>query len=586
MKYTAKRKTLISREVSPIHTKIVENKILFMDFGKAAFGTLKLSKIDSNKSDYLIIHLGEKLNSNNRIDRNPPGTIQYQRLELDLKSYTNGSPVPIPPNSRNTGPGAIKMPEDLFEVYPFRYVEIENIEEIKTNSILQVIVEYPFDDLASSFTSSNKIINSVWDLCKHSIKATTFCGVYVDGDRERIPYEGDSYINQLSHYAVDREYKLARYTNEYLIQNPTWPTEWQFHTIMIAWADYLYTGNIESLEMFYDDLSVKTLIELSREDGLISTFSEKCTVEFEKELHLYKDNYIFNHGLKDLVDWPPGSFTKGGQGERDNHEMLPINTVINAFHCNVLKIMSSIAGVLGKNSDQNMFKNRAELVKDSLNRLLFDKNTKIYVDGEGSNHSSLHSNMFMLAFDLVPNERKAEVVSFIKSKGMACSVYGSQYLLEALYKNNEDQFALELMTATHDRSWWNMIKSGSTITMEAWDLKYKKNLDWNHAWGAAPANIISRFLLGVRPLEAGFKRVLIAPMPGDLISVSAKIPTIAGPIEITIDKKDKKFKLDVKCSTDIVIEILLPKVKDYKPEVFLNGNKIDNWKYRHITHNT
>jgi len=32
---------------------------------------------------------------------------------------------------------------------------------------------------------------------------------------------------------------------------------------------------------------------------------------------------------------------------------------------------------------------------------------------------------------------------------------------------------------------YNMIKNGSTIAMEAWDMKYKPNSDWNHAWGAA-----------------------------------------------------------------------------------------------------
>jgi hypothetical protein len=33
--------------------------------------------------------------------------------------------------------------------------------------------------------------------------------IYVDGDRERIPYEADAYINMLSHYAVDSEYSIV-----------------------------------------------------------------------------------------------------------------------------------------------------------------------------------------------------------------------------------------------------------------------------------------------------------------------------------------------------------------------------------------
>ncbi|MGI6302875.1 MAG: hypothetical protein ACOX52_17715 [Verrucomicrobiota bacterium] len=55
---------------------------------------------------------------------------------------------------------------------------------------------------------------------------TSFAGIYIDGDRERIPYEGDAYINQLGHYAVDREYAIARRTIEHFMDHPTWPTEW------------------------------------------------------------------------------------------------------------------------------------------------------------------------------------------------------------------------------------------------------------------------------------------------------------------------------------------------------------------------
>ena len=61
------------------------------------------------------------------------------------------------------------------------------------------------------------------------VLAETLCGHQrrvVDGDRERIPYEADAYLNQLAHYGVDREFALARYSHEYLLANPTWPTEW------------------------------------------------------------------------------------------------------------------------------------------------------------------------------------------------------------------------------------------------------------------------------------------------------------------------------------------------------------------------
>ncbi len=72
------------------------------------------------------------------------------------------------------------------------------------------------------------------------------------------------------------------------------------------------------------------------------------------------------------------------------------------------------------------------------------------------------------------------------------------------------------MTADNDRSWKHMVDSGTTITWEAWDQRYKPNQDWNHAWGAAPANLLPRFVLGAQPLTPGWTTATIRPSPGNL----------------------------------------------------------------------
>lgn len=571
-KFTVKPKDLVCTEIIPDSTKMVNDGTLFIDFKKAAFGTLLISLPESYKSDYLVVHLGEKLNNNGRIDRNPPGSIRYCRIKQHIDRTLKTIRIKIPVDERNTGPAAIRMPDDIGEVFPFRYAEIEDAGSCDHWKIRQLTVHYPFKDKASFFNSSSTILNAVWDICKYSIKATTYCGVYVDGDRERIPYEADAYINQLGHYCIDSEYALARYTHEYLLQYPTWPTEWQIHSIMMAWEDYMYTGETLSLKIFYKDLCVKTLIGLAREDGLISTYSDRNTKEFELKLHLHHSRYIFNHGLKDLVDWPPGSFTEGAQGERDNYEMMPVNTVVNAFHYRGLVLMARIASALGYEEDHRRFKDRSNQVLKTFHRIFFMGDRGVYKDGEGSNHASLHSNMFALAFNLVPEEYQKSVVSFVASKGMACSVYGSQYLLEALYKNDKENYAFDLLTSKNDRSWWNMIREGSTITMEAWALKYKNNLDWNHAWGAVPANIIPRFLMGIRPLEPGFTKVLIQPRPGNLESSEMKFPTKFGTISVRFRQQlEESFFMDVDIPSGISACIHLPLPGKGKSEVLFNG---------------
>ncbi|MHC4248420.1 MAG: alpha-L-rhamnosidase-related protein, partial [Planctomycetota bacterium] len=167
----------------------------------------------------------------------------------------------------------------------------------------------------------------------------------------------------------------------------------------------------------------------------------------------------------------------------------------------------------------------------------------VYRDGEGVGHSSLHANMFPLAFGLVPAERSATVAAFVRSRGMACSVYGAQYLLDALYVAGEDEHALSLMASTAERSWFNMIRDGSTVSMEAWDDRFKPNQDWNHAWGAAPANAIPRRLMGVRPLEAGFARMIVEPRTGSLKFARLKTPTIRGAVEVEVKRDAARYEL-------------------------------------------
>ncbi|OVE77540.1 hypothetical protein BVX99_02320 [bacterium F16] len=543
MVYTVSLKRLVESKISPVTTRLLDDSTLGVDFGKAAYGTLVFGI--TNERISIVAHLGEKLDDTGRLDRSPPGTIRYRRIHQTIDPGQSTCRLMISPDERNTGHNAVHMPDDIGEVLPFRYVELEHAAGIDPNSIYQVFVHYPFDDNAAAFESSDPVLNAVWDICKYTMKATTFCGVYVDGDRERIPYEGDAYINQLGHYCTDQEYDFARYSHEYMIQKPTWCTEWHLHSVMMAWADHMYSGDTASLKVFYDDLCAKTLIDFAREDGLISVDPDLRTPEMKAALEPYFERGIITRDIRDVMDWPPGSFTDGGTGERDNHEMLPINTVTNAFHCHALRLMARIAEVLGRVDDQVRFAQCAEKVAATINTLLFNENRGIYVDGEGSEHSSLHSNMFMLAFELVPEDRIAAIVEFVKSRGMACSVYGAQHLLDALYLNNEADHALNLMAATHDRSWWNMIQAGSTMTLEAWDINYKKNLDWNHAWGAAPANIIPRYVVGVRPLEPGFKRVLIQPQPGSLTSFDAKVPTPLGPVTIAWRRQSARLDITV-----------------------------------------
>jgi len=534
------RQPMEYRTLKPASMVKKEEGHFFIDFGRAAFATIELTVDSPDAGKVIEIHLAEKSKPDQTVDRKPAGSIVYIAQKLTLKKGKQTYRLELPRHISKM-PHSQVLDAHLPEVEPWRYAEIiGSPSDIGMDDVRQYALFYPFDDSASEFVSSNADLNAVWNLCKYTMKATPFMGLYTDGTRERMPYEADAAIQQLGHYCTDREYAVARYSHEFLLYNATWPTEWILQSMMMAWNDYLWTGNNESLVRNYVVLKAKTLSALAREDGLISTKTGKMAKGVIDSVHYNGKE------LRDVVDWPQ-------PGEIDGFVFGKVNTVVNAFHYRSLVLMAKIAAAAGHPEEVNAYEAEAAKVARAINEKLFDATRGVYVDGEGIDHASLHANLFPLAFGLVPPERRAGVVKFIESRGMACGPYGSQYLLDGLYDAGEAAYGLSLLTSKSDRSWLNMLKMGSTMTTEAWDVKYKKNLTWNHAWGAAPANLIPRKLMGVEPLEPGFARVRIRPQPTGLNEARLKMPTVRGTIEVAWKDGD----LSVRLPANIVGEVHL-----------------------------
>jgi hypothetical protein len=535
---------------APVSIRRIDSNVILVDFGRVAFGNIRLMP-PSGKECSVTVHFGEDLKSG-RINRTPPGTVRYAMAKSDLKG---SSPVVIAPpaDARNTQthypntPPAVLTPEEWGVILPFRWLEIEGWPgKLEASQIVRKSAfSKSWDDDAASFECSDKTLNRIWELCRYSIKATTFAGLYVDGDRERIPYEGDAYLNQLSHYYTDKDNLMARDTFDHLMKHPTWPTEWSFHMIFIAHADYRHTGDTAWLASRYESLKPKLLLPRARPDGLL--------VSNDKQVK--KD---------DIVDWP--------KSERDGFVFKPVNTVVNAFHIRSLEMMAEMAAALGKDSEAAEYLAMKSKAHDAFQRLLYDTKRGGYRDGEGTDHMSQHASMFPLAFGLVPAEHVSAVVNTVQQHGMACSVYGAQYLMEGLFANGAAGRALELITAPTDRSWRHMVDSGATITWEAWDMKYKPNQDWNHAWGAAPANLLPRFVIGAEALTPGWKQARIRPNTGGLTHAKGKVPTPLGPIMVQWENGNS-FQMNLKIPDGMTARLELPASASSKG-VLINGRHV------------
>lgn len=514
-------------EQNPVSVVKLPGGIYLLDFGRVAFGNLLLKPKPGNHGE-LTVRFGEAMRDG-RIDRTPPGSVSYSEVSVTL---SGAGQVVAPQSAKIRASHPVLTPPAWGALMPFRWVEIEGWPGKLSPGEVQrrAAFDSTWNDHAASFHSSDPMLDKIWQLCHYTIKATTFAGVFVDGNRERTSYEADAYLTQLGYYAGDPSSQMERDTFKRLMQYTTWPSEWAPHMIFIAYADWMQTGDKKWLAEHYDYLKTKTLEDRARADGLITSTPQQM-----------------QHS--DVVDWPPG--------ERDGYVFTPVNTVVNAFHLRAMEDMRKLALALGKQKDAEDYARRERETLASFQRVLFDENAGLYRDGVGTDHISLHANLFPLAFGLVPQDKRAHVAEWVVAQGMRASVYAAQYLLEGLFENGQSKAALEEMTAPGDRSWRHMVESGTTITWEAWDQRYKPNQDWTHAWGAAPANLLPRFVLGIEVSKPGWSEAEIEPHPGGLQFANGTVPTPKGTIRVAW-KSSPRFTLTATLPAGMEAKVQLP----------------------------
>lgn len=149
------------------------------------------------------------------------------------------------------------------------------------------------------------------------------------------------------------------------------------------------------------------------------------------------------------------------------------------------------------------------------------------------------------------------------------SAFWGYYVLMALAELGETDFALDII-----REYWGaMLDLGATAFWEDFDIKWAENAyridelpqkDKNdahgdfgkfcytqlrhslcHGWASGPTSFLSRHILGIKPIEPGYKKIKIEPHLGKLSYAEGKIPTQYGVIRVRYERNDKDVKTGI-----------------------------------------
>lgn len=451
---------------------------LLFDFGKAAFAQLDV-ELTGTCQELVEVVIGEEI-EDGRLVRKPGCWRTYKSQCLVLTNGPQTCHFEIFPfrSAYGVNPHQSTPAECQGEIAPFRYVEIHHYYGKATVTRTSYFCD--MDLSAASFECpTNPWFAQLWEFCRYSIRATSVFDCYVDGERERLPYEADAYITQLSHFCMDANFGIAQKTIQFFMENGryTWPTEWHLLVPALIKDYLLYSGDAETVRKWLPCLPEKLLPQLCGNDGL-----------------LYP---IPGAKIRDIIDWP--------ELDRDGYEFGKTNFVPNAFYLGALQLTAEL-------TNEKKYAEQAARVRTVLREKMWRKG--LPVDSIGSEHTALHTAVSALKFGVADTEEERKTLcQMILDKGMQCSVYFAQHLLETCFRFGLDDFAGVRLDADDIRSWKNMLRSGSTITMEGWDETLKPYQDWTHAWGTAPGNILPRWYCGIRPVLPGFQEFVVKPSP-------------------------------------------------------------------------
>jgi alpha-L-rhamnosidase len=232
----------------------------------------------------------------------------------------------------------------------------------------------------------------------------------------------------------------------------------------------------------------------------------------------------------------------------------PKDLIGTAFFAHSARLLSRIAGLLGKKSDAAKYARYFEQI-----RRAFQKRFVTAAGLVGNQTQTCY--VLALHFDLLPAKLRRpavrELVRDIQRRGnkLSTGFVGSPYLPVALSDNGHLDVAYRLLFQKDWPSWLYAVTQGATTIWERWDgWTHDKGFQdpgmnsFNHyAYGAIGHWLYSRVAgLELDPERPGYKHIVIRPHPGPGITwARARLHSMHGVIESGWRLSGKTFRLEI-----------------------------------------
>ncbi len=458
-----------------------------------------------------------------------------------------------------------------FDYLGFRYLQIDNPGETLTTKDIVALTRHDAvpDENAGTFASSDKMVDAVFDLGRHSALFTMQEQFIDTPTREKGPWLGDG-ANE-SETAMDAfgETNLTR--KDLLEFAQSQARFWPNGAINKIYPTALGAQEIPQATAYYPEWVWQYWIHTGDRALLTALYPVVVKVS---------DFLWSNIGANGLVGAIPGPA---------DVPQFPTDTQLNLLTDNVFNRVADIASALGRPAAEVAGqRERAQELATAINAHLLLP-AGYYTDGLDANGNPVApnddlctcsgavspqvNNALALQIGVVPPSDVNTVSNYILSMPFSPPVVSAADVLDALRITGRDGAVLQILTNASNPGWANILARGGTFTWEMWNPQDQDILtpplasllgngdSRSHGFGSNVLVAIQQTMLGVIPTAPGYASFDVTVPLHALSYASGQVPTPHGAIEVSWSRPafaSRPFKVDVTVPANTKARISLP----------------------------
>ena len=536
----------VTKEIKPVKITSPSSGIYVVDMGQNFAGWAKL-KVEGSSGDSVRLRFAETLK--------PDGNVYTENLRQAKATDTYIL----------KGDG-IEVWQPYFTYHGYRYVEVSGFPGKPTLESLTGIVANSDAPYIGEFSSSNELLNKIqqnilWGQASNMYSVPTDC----PQRDERLGWMGDAqafaptssynmemigFFNKWMRDIIDSqdENGAVHDVNPVIVVKGPAAPGWGDAVFVVPWVMYKFYGDKRILEESYDGMAAWIDYMTSQSKG-----------------NLYE---------------------KSGYGDWVAPVKSPSEPIGSAYYFYGAKMVSTIAGLLGKTSDEIRYRELSEKISIAFNEKHFDSSANSYTGNTQT------ANLIPLNFGLVPKWKQNSVAKTIaedvksRDNHLSTGFLGVSLLLPTLSNYGYNDLAYKVATQKTYPSWGYTVEKGATTIWELWngDTEGPGMNSRNHFALGACGEWYYGYLAGINPSpkSPGFKKVILTPMPvDDLKWAKAQVKTAYGLVSSNWQKKENKieynFNIPANTSAEFHIPFLDREIKSVKESdnyVYKNGSVI------------